>query len=106
VWRSWSRTADFVKTSADVRAFDTWVVGSGIELGGAATPLRLGFRFARLPYSPTDEQPREITLALGSGIRVAANRASVDFALERTLREGAGVTERVWQLSVALLLQP
>lgn len=102
VWRSWSRTADFVEASA----FDTWMVGSGIELGSAAAPIRLGFRYAQLPYSPTDEQPREISLALGTGLRFAANRAQADVALERTLRDGAGVAERVWQLSFALVLQP
>jgi hypothetical protein len=106
VWRSWSRSGDFVNASSGGRAFDTWFVGSGIEVGGTGIPLRLGFRYNQLPFSPSGDQPREISLAVGSGIRFAENRALADVAVERTLRDGGGAAERLWQLSFSLLLQP
>lgn len=107
-WRSWSDAApDLV--APDESAFDTWEVGTGIELGAAGTsriPLRLGFRYAQLPFAPGSEQAREIDLALGTGLVFASNRGLVDFTLERALRDGAGVSERAWQISVSMTVRP
>ncbi len=69
-------------------------------------PIRLGFRYAQLPYSPTKQQPHEIDLALGSGLSFAAGRANFEFALERVFRDGGGASERAWQLSFGLLVAP
>lgn len=106
-WRSWSRAAEspFMAASG-ARVFDTWGAGTGIELGNNAPVVRAGVRYSQLPFSPTDEQPREISVALGSGFSFAAARALADFALERTLRDGGGASERIWQFSVAVLIQP
>lgn len=105
-WRSWSRAEGLAAQGSGVRVFDTWSVGTGIELGSAAPLLRGGVRYSQLPFSPTEEQPREISVAVGSGFSFAAARALADFAVERTLRDGAGASERIWQFSVAVLLQP
>jgi len=106
VWRSWSTADDDLVA----RAFDTWEVGSGLEIGGldAGTriPIRLGFRYATLPFSPTDEQPHEIDLALGLGVVFAASRGLVDLAVERVVRTGPGSDERGWQLSWTVTVRP
>ncbi|NIN11423.1 MAG: hypothetical protein GTN62_07945 [Gemmatimonadales bacterium] len=106
-WRSWSTAADDVAAHSGASAFDTWEVGSGIELGATSRiPLRAGFRYAELPFSPTSEQVREIDLAAGAGVPFAGNRAAFEFAVERQLRDGGGATERAWFLSFSLWLRP
>jgi hypothetical protein len=92
-------------------AFDTWEVGSGIELGGpesraSSIPLRLGVRYATLAFSPTDQQPHELNFSIGSGIVFAGRRGVIDVALERAIRDGAGASERAWQLSVMMTVRP
>jgi hypothetical protein len=105
-WRSWS-TADDDLTA---RAFDTWEVGTGLEFGGpdigSRVPLRLGFRYATLPFSPTDDQPREIGVSAGAGLVFAAGRGLLDVALERARRTGAGSAETAWQLSWTVTVRP
>lgn len=105
-WRSWS-TAD---GDLAARAFDTWEVGTGLEFGGlevgSRIPLRLGFRYATLPFSPTDDQPREIGVSVGAGLVLAASRGLVDLALERARRTGAGSAETAWQLSWTVTVRP
>ncbi len=105
-WRNWSRTK-----SPDARSFDTWQVGSGVEIGGpdvgaSRLPLRLGVRYAQLPFSPNDDQPTEWIAAAGTAYPFAGNRALIEASLERIFRDGAGARERVWQLSLGLSLVP
>ena len=105
-WRSWS-TAD---ADLAARAFDTWELGTGVEFGGpeAGTrfPIRLGFRYATLPFSPTDEQAREMDLSAGFGLAFAANRGLIDLAAERVMRTGPGSDETAWQLSWTVTVRP
>jgi hypothetical protein len=106
-WRSWSTAQGALVT----HAFDTWEVGSGIELGGPESgasrlPVRVGVRYATLAFSPTDQQPHELDVAIGSGIVFAGRRGVIDIALERALRDGAGASERAWQLSVMMTVRP
>ena len=109
-WRSWSRAQDGL-AGTGTRAFDTWEVGSGLEItsgpgGGGKFPLRLGVRYAQLPFSPSDAQPSEWNFSLGTGARFAANRAVIDVALERFQRDGAGARERGWYLAVGFTITP
>jgi hypothetical protein len=69
-------------------------------------PLRLGARYATLPFSPTDEQAHEVNVSLGTGLAFAGNRGLLDLSLERAFRSGAGATERAWQVSVSLTVRP
>jgi hypothetical protein len=105
-WRSWS-TAD---GDLDARAFDTWEVGTGLEFGGpdAGTrlPLRLGFRYATLPFSPADDQAREIGVSVGAGLVFASSHGLLDMALERARRTGAGGAETAWQVSWTVTVRP
>jgi hypothetical protein len=107
IWRSWA-DAD---PGLSGRAFNTWELGSGVELGGSESgasrvPLRLGARYATLPFSPTDDQAHEVDVALGTGISFAGNRGLLDVVLERAFRSGAGARERAWQFSMSLTVRP
>ena len=109
-WRSWSRAQDDL-AGTGTQAFDTWEVGSGLEVTpgpgeGGKFPLRLGVRYAQLPFSPSDAQPREWNFSVGTGARFAANRAVIDIALERFQRDGAGARERGWYLAVGFTITP
>jgi hypothetical protein len=109
-WRSWSRGRDDL-ASTGTRAFDTWEVGSGLEIGslvegGLRFPIRFGVRYAQLPYSPNDDQPTEWNFAVGTGAPFAANRAVIDLALQRFTREGAGASEQGWYFAVGITVTP
>ncbi len=109
-WRSWSRAQDDL-AGTGTRVFDTWEVGSGLEITsgpreGGKFPLRLGVRYAQLPFSPSNVQPREWNFSVGTGAPFAANRAVIDIALERFQRDGAGARERGWYLTVGFTITP
>jgi hypothetical protein len=107
-WRSWSRANDGVSV-AGTSAFDTWEVGSGLEIStrqGAKFPLRVGIRYAQLPFSPTTDQPTEWNYSVGTGAPFAANRAVIDVALQRFRRDGAGASERGWYFTVGISVTP
>jgi hypothetical protein len=108
VWRDWSVANNDL---GGARAFDTWEVGSGIELGGTGQsasrfPLRVGVRYATLPFSGSDQQPHELDIAVGVGASMASGRGLVDMALEHAARSGAGVTENAWQFLWTVTIRP
>ncbi len=109
-WRSWSDAAADLAAVGGANAFDTWEVGTGIELGGpgagSAVPLRVGFRYAKLPFSPSGEQPRELDFSGGTEFRFAGGRAILALAVERAVRDGGGTSERAWNVSAGMLIQP
>ncbi len=106
-WRAWSRSdGDLVSTGS--RAFDTWIVGSGIELGGQGGrfPLRVGVRYAQIPFSHNTEQPTEWNFSFGTGTPFASNRAAINVAVERFQRDGASARERGWYVVVGINIAP
>ncbi len=107
-WRSWGKAHDDLDPDLGGSAFDTWEVGSGMEIGSPieSFPLRFGVRYATLPFSPMSEQPHEWSVAVGSGFALADGRALIDFTLERLMRDGAGATERGWFIGVGLTVEP
>lgn len=109
-WQSWSDAQDgLTSIGGDATTFDTWDVSAGVEVGGAVgppIPIRLGFRYAQLPFSPEDDQVREIDLTLGTGFTFAQGRAAFTVAVERVSRDGGGASEDAWQLAFGLSLLP
>jgi hypothetical protein len=110
-WRSWSDAASGLV--AGTRAFDTWEVGSGLELGGPGgrimgLPLvwRSGVRYATLPFSARDEQPRELVLSAGPGFFLGGGRIALDLSVERAARSGTGAKEAAWQVAAGLTVVP
>ncbi|MDH3290091.1 MAG: outer membrane protein transport protein [Gemmatimonadota bacterium] len=110
-WRSWGGADVDPSAGLTDQVFDTWEVGTGIEIGGSdvgasRVPLRVGFRYAQLPFSPTADRAREIDFSAGTALSFAANRAIIDAAIERAIRDGGGAVERAWQLSLGLTIRP
>jgi hypothetical protein len=109
--RTWSDTGLDGGGATGVTAFDTWEIGTGIDVGGidlwlATVPLRLGWRYAQLPFSSTGERAREISYSGGTGFQFSEGRGLIELALERAVRDGAGASERAWQFTFQLLVRP
>ncbi len=111
VWRGWSSAAEGMPEGT--RAFDTWEVGSGLELGGIGgrilgLPLawRGGLRYAGLPFSRRDEQPREWVLSGGPGLFLGGGRIALDLSVERAIRSGGGAREEAWHLAAGVTVVP
>jgi hypothetical protein len=106
-WRSWGGAADDIAAG---QAFNTWEAGAGFEAGGTSggprLPLRLGVRYATLPFSPTAEQPHELNFSAGTALDVAAGRVRMDITIERAMRDGGGISERAWELAVGFQMVP
>lgn len=108
--QTWSDARGDLQAIGGANAFDTWEVGTGIEVGGTpgttGVPIRLGFRYAQLPFSPNDDQPREIGASLGTGMRFGGGRASFDLSIERLFRRGGGADEKAWYFTFGLTAHP
>ncbi|GIW51287.1 MAG: hypothetical protein KatS3mg081_0642 [Gemmatimonadales bacterium] len=111
MWRAWSSATGGLLQGT--RAFDTWEIGSGLELGGAGArilglPLvwRTGVRYASLPFSARDEQPSELVLSGGPGLFLGGGRIALDLAVERASRSGGGAREEAWHVAAGLTVVP
>jgi hypothetical protein len=103
----WSSAEADLKAAGGAYAFDTWAIGSGVELGGeSGIPLRLGTRYAELPFSPSLEQATEFLVSAGTAMEFAGGRATLEASVERIMRDGAGAEERAWFLMFALTVIP
>jgi hypothetical protein len=104
----------------DVESAETLRVGGGLEYQGMRSgmrtyPVRLGARWAQLPYYLQDETaPTEWAAGVGVGFRLgdpASPAALVDIGVERGGRSGlessrvpGGVSEQLWRFTVSLSL--
>jgi hypothetical protein len=113
----WSRLPD---AGDGAVSRETVRIGGGVEYQGVRSgsrsyPVRLGARWAQLPYHLADESaPTELALGGGLGFLLGdpADPAAVaDIALERGFRNGldggavaGGVEERLWRFTFSLSL--
>lgn len=113
MYRTWSAVDSFLVAGGAPGADNTIDLSVGVEmvrslLHPGHLPLRVGFRYATLPY-PTfaGSQPSEIAISAGSGLRLAKDRAGIDFTVDRVWRsDGEGRKENAWLLYVAASLRP
>ena len=110
-WEGWSSVDDAL--AGEGTADDALAVGGGVEfdalrLFGRPLPVRLGGRWARLPFRWDEgaDQPEERALTAGLGIRFGGGAAMLDVAGERGMRGGdaAVLDEAFWRVSVSLSL--
>jgi len=70
-------------------------------------PLRLGVRYATLPFSLLPgQQAREFGVSAGSGVRFAQQRAGLDLALEHVWRSEGAYSENGFVLSLGISVKP
>ncbi|MGH7466443.1 MAG: hypothetical protein ACRENP_00505 [Longimicrobiales bacterium] len=123
-YTGWSESEDFATagTPSDVRigARPVWEAGGGVEWeqlrsGTRIFPLRVGYRFAQLPFALSGDEPAgEWAVSLGLGLRLASDDfgplAVGDLAIERGHRSGwdgsisGGLTENFWRFSASVSL--
>jgi hypothetical protein len=111
-WKGWSSAGDAL--SGVGGAQDTWTVAGGVEwdaisVGDRVFPIRIGGRFATLPFQwiPAGGEGgwlEERVLTAGTGVRLAGGAARGDLALERGERssDAGGFGESFWRLAVSL----
>lgn len=109
-WTGWGKLDDELSTSGGAQ--DAASVTAGVEYGGVsfarkAVPLRLGARYAQLPFrwSGTDPAfPTERAISAGLGYTLGGRAALFDASVERGWRGGssAGVDEPYWRFSFSL----
>ena len=70
-------------------------------------PLRLGARYATLPFPlEVGQQPTEFAVSIGTGARFAQQRGGVDLALEHVRRSAGAFKERSFLVSVGVSVRP
>lgn len=111
--RNWSTANDDVVANGGVGAVNTIEAAGGLEFihntrRPGRFPLRVGFRYARLPFPlASGVESREYGASVGSGYTFAGERAGLDFAVERTWRrQDDSFNERAWLLSVGVTVRP
>lgn len=118
-WSGWSSANDALTTASTpaglAAARDTWEVGGGLEYGstgrqGRALPVRLGFRYAQLPFSFNGQLPSEWSVGGGLGLRTGPStdpQALVDLGVERGAlgsTANGGLQETFWRISLSVSL--
>lgn len=110
-WSGWSRLDGAIEGTAarDVRWGGAGVEFGGLEVIGMFVPLRVGGRWARLPFFPEDrEQPTERALSLGFGAIFRGGLAEVNLAGEVGRRGDlaeSGIEESFRRLTVSFVLR-
>jgi len=108
-WAGWSTVDDELASAGGAR--DAMGVSGGVEYLGLSffrkpLPLRLGARYAQLPFrwSAASEFPNERAVTGGLGLSFGGGAALFDASAERGWRGGAaaGVDEPYWRFSFSL----
>lgn len=110
--QDWSVADPGVVELGGLAARNTIEVAGGLEMVRSVRrpehlPIRLGVRHTQLPFLLAEgSQPRELALAVGTGVRFARDLGGIDLALERVRRtQGTDFTETAWQFSVGVSLR-
>jgi len=106
---AWSSLGSLSATN--VKAFDGWDTGVGIEASGPRflsriVTVRGGPRFRTLPFGYNGEKVSETSAAAGLGVPLTRDRASFDFSIQRASRSAADIKERGFILSFGLRVSP
>lgn len=112
-FRTWSGANSDLQAQGAPGARNTTELSLGGEFARNARrpttlPVRLGVRYATLPFPlSTGGRPSEFSIAAGTGLRFAQERAGIDLGLEQVWRkEGSAYRERALQLTFGLSIRP
>ncbi len=110
--RNWSVANQGIVDQGGVAAKNTIEYSGGVEISRNLRnrdqlPLRLGVRYAQLPFLVGEGgQPSEVGFSAGTGLRFARNQAGFDIAVERMRRtQGSAFRETAWVLSIGVSMQ-
>lgn len=110
---NWSSANSDILANGGVGAVNTVEASAGLELihnprRPERRPIRLGFRYAQLPFPlATGVTAREYGVSLGSGYSFAADRAVIDFSVERAWRrQDSQFSEHAWIVTAGVTVRP
>jgi len=112
IFRSWSGANSDLLALGGAGADNTVEFAIGGEFVGDPrrpnrAPIRFGAHYATLPFLlPPRLQPTEFAASLGSGIRFAQDRGSVDLAVGYLTRSTGDFEERGFTLSFGVAVRP
>lgn len=110
--RTWSGANSDLQAQGGIGADNTAEVSVGGEFTPdpkrpARRPIRFGARYGTVPFSlVAGEQPHELGVSVGTGIRFAQERAGVDLGLEHVWRSAGVYSERAFLLNLGVTLRP
>lgn len=112
IFRTWSGANSDLLASGGTGADNTFEVALGGEYVGDPRrpyrrPIRFGAHYATLPFPlQPGLQPTEFGVSVGSGVRFAQDRASVDLSLEYLTRSAGDFEERGFVVSLGIGVRP
>ena len=109
IYRTWSAANSDLIAQGGVGAENTVQVALGGELTPRSLrqPIRFGARYATLPFPlAPGVQPEEFAVSLGTGFRLAQQRAALDLALEYAWRAAGAYSERALMATVGVMVRP
>ncbi len=110
--RTWSGANSDLQSIGGVGSDNTVEVSLGAEFASDLrrpnrVPLRLGARYGTLPFLLVPgEQPSELGISIGSGMRFAQDRAGMDIGLEHVWRAAGAYSERAFLLNIGVTVRP
>jgi hypothetical protein len=112
IFRTWSGANSDLLASGGTGADNTFEVALGGEYIGNPRrpyrrPIRVGAHYATLPFPlQSGLQPKEFGASVGSGVRFAQDRASIDLSLEYLSRSAGEFKEHAFVISVGVGVRP
>lgn len=112
IYRTWSGANSDLLSQGGTGAENTVQVALGGELTPDLRrpfrrPIRFGVRFGTLPFPLVPgQQPKEVGLSVGSGIRFAQQRAGIDLGLEHVWRSAGAYSERALMVTLGVTVRP
>ncbi len=108
----WGSANDDLLEQGGTGADDTYDLAGGLQYvtepgTPSRWPLRAGVRYRTLPFPIIPgEQPGELTAAVGTGRRFAADRGGIDLALQRVWRSAGDYSEGAWLIGLSVSVRP
>lgn len=112
IFTQWSAANDDLLAQGGTGADNTFDLAGGAQYATSTEqasrwPIRTGVRYRTLPFPIVPgEQPGEVTVALGTGRRFAADRGGFDLALQRVWRSAGDYSETAWLLGLSVTVRP